>query len=147
MLLTIYAPKDYAGQIMSLCQKRKGELVGIEYHETYATLMYQIPFTMFIRGLSAELKSVSSGYASIDYELSDYVVTDFAKLEIKINDVAIDVLSELVYRDEALGIARVKAGKLKESLPRQQFRQVIQGVVNGAIIAREEVAPYRKDVR
>jgi GTP-binding protein LepA len=146
MLLTIYAPKDYAGQIMSLCQKRKGELVGIEYHETYATLMYQIPFTMFIRGLSAELKSVSSGYASIDYELSDYVVTDFAKLEIKINDVAIDVLSELVYRDEALGIARVKAGKLKESLPRQQFRQVIQGVVNGAIIAREEVAPYRKDV-
>lgn len=146
MKLTIYVPTQYVGATMSVCQKRKGNLLDLTYHQTYAVLVYELPYTMFVRGLSAELKSVSSGFASIDYELSDYKIADLVSLEIKINDVSIDVLSELVYKDEASFKAREKCEKLKEALPRQQFRQVIQGVVNGVIIAREEIPPFRKDV-
>lgn len=146
MLLTVYVPKEYVGGIMTVCQKRKGILVDMQYHESYATLSYEMPYTMFVRGLSAELKSISSGYASIDYELLDYKEADLAQLEVRINDNPIDVLSELVYKDEAIFLAREKAVKLKESLPRQQFRQIIQSVVNGNIVAREEIPPFRKDV-
>jgi GTP-binding protein LepA len=146
MLLTIYIPTQYVGGVMAVCQKRKGNMIDLAYHDTYATLTYEMPYSMFIRGLSAELKSVSSGYASMDYEMSGYHPADLVTLEVKINDNVIDVLSELVYRDDAMYIAREKAAKLKDALPRQQFRQIIQAVVNGNIAAREEITPYRKDV-
>lgn len=146
MLLTIYVPPTYVGAVMTLCQKRKGDLIDMAYHDTYASLTYELPYTMFIRGLSADLKTISSGYASMDYELTDYKPANLVNLEIKINDVPIDVLSELVYKDEAGYIARQKAEKLKEALPRQQFRQIIQAVVDFHIAAREEIPPYRKDV-
>ncbi len=146
MLLTVYIPNEYVGNVMTVCQKRKGSLVDMQYHDTYATLSYELPYSMFIRGLSAELKTVSSGYASIDYELTEYKQADLVNVDVKINDNTIDVLSELAYRDEGLYVARQKAEKLKESLPRQQFRQIIQAVVNGNIVAREEIPPYRKDV-
>lgn len=146
MFLTIYIPIGYVGGVIAVCQRHKGKMIDLKYHDSYATLSYDMPYSMFIRGLSAELKSVSSGYASLDYEMSGYHPADLVSLEVKINDNAIDVLSELVYREDAEYIARDKAGKLKEALPRQQFRQVIQAVVNGNIIAREEIPPFRKDV-
>ncbi len=146
MMLHIYTPKEYVGGIMTVCQKRKGMLIDMAYHDTYAVLSYEIPYTMFIRGLAAELKSISAGFASIDYELTDYKEADLVSLEIRINDNPIDVLSELVYRDEAAYIARIKATKLKEVLPRQQVRQIIQALVNNTIVAREEIPPFRKDV-
>ena len=105
-----------------------------------------MPYSMLIRGLSSDLKSATAGFASIDYELSDYKPADLVNIEIKINDVLIDVLSEYAYRDEAPYIAKAKAEKLKEKLPRQQFRQIIQAVIGGTIIARAEIPPYRKDV-
>lgn len=101
---------------------------------------------MFIRGLSGEIKSVTAGFGSIDYELTDYQKADLVQLDILINGNPIDVLSELVYKDEAIYVAREKAGKLKESLDRQQFRQIIQAAINNNIVAREEIPPYRKDV-
>lgn len=146
MKLTIYTPTQYVGGIMTTCQKQKGNLMDIQYHQEYAVMQYEMPFSTFIRGLSSELKSVSSGFASIDYELIGYRQADLARLEIRINDMPIDVLSEYVYKDEAIHRAREKAIKLKESLPRQQFRQIIQGVVDNNIISREEIPPYRKDV-
>lgn len=146
MLLTVYVPTEYVGGVMGVCQKKKGSLLDMKYHESYATLSYEMPYSMFMRGLSAEIKSISSGFASLDYEISDYKLADLIPLEVKINDNAIDVLSELVYRDEAMYIAREKAGKLKDSLPRQQFRQIIQAVLSNAIVAREEIPPFRKDV-
>jgi GTP-binding protein LepA len=146
MMLSVYVPKDYVGTVMNVCQKRKGELIDLQYHEAFAVLSYDMPYSMFIRGLSAELKSVSSGYASIDYELSDYKPANLVNLQILINGNAIDVLSELVYRDESMYVARDKAAKLKESLTRQQFRQIIQATVDNNIVAREEIPPYRKDV-
>ncbi len=144
--MDIYAPNEYIGPIMSICQKKKGIYLNLIYHKRYAVLTYEMPYSMFIRGLSSELKSVSSGYASIDYEPIGYRPADVVELQIRINDMPIDVLSELVYRDEAGYIARQKAEKLKESLTRQQFRQIIQAVVGSAIVAREEIPPFRKDV-
>lgn len=146
MLLTVYVPTDYVGGVMGVCQKKKGALLDMQYHESYATLSYEMPYSMFMRGLSAEIKSISSGYASLDYEITDYKLADLIQLEVKINDNSIDVLSELVYREDSMYIAREKASKLKESLPRQQFRQIIQSVLNNAIVAREEIPPFRKDV-
>jgi GTP-binding protein LepA len=146
MLLNVYAPADYVGNVMSVCQKKKGVLLDMQYHEAFAVLSYEMPYSMFIRGLAGEIKSVTSGYGSIDYELTDYQRADLVKLEMMINGNQIDVLSELIYKDEAQYVARIKAEKLKESLDRQQFRQIIQATVNNQIIAREEIPPFRKDV-
>jgi len=146
MLLNVYVPADYVGNVMSVCQKKKGILLDMQYHEAFVVLSYEMPYSMFIRGLAGEIKSVTAGYGSIDYELADYKQADLVKLEIMINSNPIDVLSELVYKDEAPYIAREKAEKLKESLDRQQFRQIIQATVNNQIVAREELSPYRKDV-
>ena len=146
MHLTIFTPQDYVGSIMTICQKKKGNLLTMDYQESYATLEYDMPYSMFIRGLSAELKTVSSGFASIDYELIDYREADLVNLEVRINDTPIDVLSEFVYKSEVTYMARRKAEKLKESLPRQQVKQVIQCIADGHILAREEVPAFRKDV-
>ncbi|MBI4097355.1 MAG: GTP-binding protein [Candidatus Levybacteria bacterium] len=146
MKLTIYIPNNFVGPTMSICQNRKGNLLDMQYHESYAVLIYELPYSMFIRGLSAELKSASSGFASIDYEMIGYNKADLVNIEIQINGNPIDVLSEYAYKDEANFKAREKAQKLKDTLDRQQFRQIIQGMVNGNIIAREEIPPYRKDV-
>jgi len=146
MKLTVYSPKDYVGPIMTICQSRKGNLLDLSYHESYAVLTYDMPFSMFIRGISSDLKSASEGFASLDYEMTTYKIADLAKIELRVNDIAIDVLSELAYKNEAISIAREKAEKLKNSLNREQFRQIIQGVVDGNIVTREEIAPFRKDV-
>jgi GTP-binding protein LepA len=146
MALTVYSPKDYVGPIMKICQARKGNLLDLSYHESYAVLSYDMPYSMFIRGISSDLKSASEGFASLDYEVTSYKIANLTKVEIKVNDVSIDVLSELAYKDEAISTARLKAERLKNSLPRQQFRQIIQGVVDGAIVTREEIPPFRKDV-
>jgi GTP-binding protein LepA len=146
MALVVYCPKDYVGPVMNICQTRKGNLLDLSYHESYAVLSYDMPYSMFIRGISSDLKSASEGFASLDYEVTSYKEADLSKVEIKVNDVSIDVLSELAYKDEAIGEARRKAEKLKSSLPRQQFRQIIQGTVDGNIVTREEIPPFRKDV-
>lgn len=146
LMLSVYAPTEYVGSVMSVCQRRKGELLDLAYHEGFAVLTYEMPYTMFIRGLASEIKSVTSGYGSMDYELTDYKKANVVSLEMRINDNPIDVLSELVYKDDLSHVAHEKATKLKESLPRQQFRQIIQAVTGGTILAREEIPPFRKDV-
>jgi len=146
MLLNVYAPSTYVGNVMTVCQKKKGSLLDMQYHEAYAVLSYEMPYSMFIRGLAGDVKSVTAGFGSIDYELTDYKKADLVQLDIMINTNPIDVLSELVYKDEAVYIAREKTKKLKDSLDRQQFRQIIQATINSNIIAREEIPPYRKDV-
>jgi len=146
MLLNVYTPSEHVGNVMAVCQKKKGSLLDMQYHEGFAVLSYEMPYSMFIRSLAGEIKSVTSGYGSIDYSLTDYKKADLVKLEILINGNPIDVLSELVYKDEASYLARIKASKLKDTLDRQQFRQIIQVTVNNNIVAREEIPPFRKDV-
>lgn len=146
MNLTVFVPVSFVGSVITVCQKRKGSLLDLSYYQKSAILKYEMPYSMLIRGLSSELKSATSGFASVDYELSDYKPADLVNIEIKINDALIDVLSEYAYREEAPYIAREKVQMLKEKLPRQQFRQIIQAVIGGTIIAREEIPPFRKDV-
>ncbi len=146
MNLTVYTPSSYVGGVMTLCQKRKGRINDVSYHENNAVLKYEMPYSMFIRGLASEIKSISSGFASLDYELTEYKKADLEKLDIVINDYEVDVLSELVYKEEADYISREKTNKLKEILPRQQFRQIIQAKINQRVLARTEIPPFRKDV-
>ncbi len=146
MSLTVFTPADYVGPIMTLCQKKKGNLLDMQYHQKNVILKYEMPYSMFIRGLSNEIKSVSSGFGSLDYEISDYKQADLVNLEIAVNLNNIDVLSDFVYKDEANFVAREKVDRLKEFLPRQQVRQIIQAKVGATILARSEIPPFRKDV-
>jgi GTP-binding protein LepA len=146
MLLAIFVPSTYVGAVMTVAQNKRGNLLDISYHKTNATIKYEMPYSMFIRGLSSELKSVSQGFASIDYESMNYRQANLEKMDILINDNIVDVLSELVYKEEAEYVAREKTDKLKEYLPKQQFKQVIQAAIGAKILARSEISPYRKDV-
>ena len=146
MVLTIFIPSLYVGAVMTVAQSKRGSLLDISYHKNNAILKYEMPYSMFIRGLSSELKSATKGFASLDYEIMGYKQADLIKMDILINDDPIDVLSELVYKDEADHVAREKVEKLKENLSKQQFKQVIQAAVGGKILARTEISPYRKDV-
>jgi GTP-binding protein LepA len=146
MILNIFVPATYVGSVMTVCQNKRGNLLNITYHKTNAIIRYEMPYSMFIRGLLPELKSVSQGFASLDYEIKGYRQASLVKIDILINDNIVDVLSELVYKDEIDYVARDKTAKLKELLPKQQFRQVIQAAISGKILAREEISPYRKDV-
>jgi len=146
MVLNIFVPGSFVGAVMTVCQNKRGNLLDISYHKTNAIMKYEMPYSMFIRGLSSELKSVSQGFASLDYEIKGYKQANLVKMDILINDDIVDVLSELVYKDEVDHVAREKTAKLKEFLPKLQFKQVIQAAVGGKILAREEISPYRKDV-
>lgn len=146
MHLTIHVPSEYIGGVMTVCQKKRGNMTHMEYQDTNVIIEYDMPYASFIKGLSPDLKSVSAGFASIDYELIDYRPADLVNLEVKINDQVVDVLSEFAYQDEAAYVAREKAEKLKEALPRQQFKQIIQCCVGSHILARDEIPPFRKDV-
>jgi GTP-binding protein LepA len=105
-----------------------------------------MPYSMFIRGLSPDLKSATQGFASLDYEITGYKQASLVKMDILINNSPIDVLSELVYEDEMDYKAREKTEKLKEHLPKQQFKQIIQAVIGARVLARTEISPFRKDV-
>ncbi|HYM64924.1 MAG TPA: translation elongation factor 4 [Candidatus Sulfotelmatobacter sp.] len=146
MILNIFVPSNFVGSVMTVCQNKKGSLLDISYHKTNAIMKYEMPYSMFIRGLSSELKSVTQGFASLDYEIIGYKQADLVKMDILINDNIIDVLSELVYKDEAEYVAREKIEKLKNNLPKQQFKQVIQAAMGARILARTEISPFRKDV-
>ena len=146
MHLSIFVPSIYVGGVMTVCQKKKGELSHMEYQEDNVIMEYDMPYAMFLRGLSNDLKTVTNGFASIDYELTDYREADLVEVGVQINGEPIDVLSELLYKDEAEVTARFKAQKLKDALPRQQFKQVIQCVIGARVIAREEISPFRKDM-
>jgi GTP-binding protein LepA len=146
MTLTVFVPAGFVGAVMTVAQDKKGTLLDITYHKNNAILQYEMPYSMFIRGLSPDLKSVTQGFASLDYEITGYKEANLVKMDVLINESPIDVLSELVYEDEMIHVAREKADKLKEHLPKQQFKQIIQAVVGAKVLARTEISPYRKDV-
>ncbi len=146
MELNVFVPSSFVGAVMNVAQANRGKTLSIEYIHDNAILKFDMPYSMFIRGLSSKLKSATSGYASIDYKIINYRIADLEKLEIFINDSPVDVLSEMVYSDEKMHVAQDKVKKLKEALDRQQFRQIIQAKVQSQILAREEISPYRKDV-
>lgn len=146
MHLSVFVPSQFLGGAMTVCQKKRGAMTHMEYQGDNVVLEYDMPYAMFLKGLSNDLKTVSSGFASVDYELTDYRLADLVEIGVQINEVPIDVLSELTYKEDAEHLARIKCEKLKDFLPKQQYRQIIQCFIGGRILAREEIAPFRKDV-
>ncbi len=143
----IFVPTDYVGAIMTLCQERRGNYLGMEYiDETRADIHYELPLNEIIYDFFDALKSRSRGYASFDYELKGYVKSSLVKLDILLNGDMVDALSFIVHESSAYARGRKIAEKLKESIPRQLFEIPIQAAIGGKIIARETVKAMRKDV-
>lgn len=144
---TIMLPKEYVGNVMELCQERRGIYENMSYlDETRVSLHYVMPLNEIIYDFFDALKSRSRGYASLDYTFKEYVKSDLVKLDIMLNGEVVDALSFIVHRDKAYTRGRKMAEKLKENIPRQMFEIPIQACIGGKIIARETVKAFRKDV-
>ena len=143
----IYAPSDYVGAIMDLCQERRGVFKDMSYITTdRVDIHYELPLNEIIYDFFDSLKSRTRGYASFDYELSEYQPSKLVKLDVLLNGEMIDALSFIIHADKAYGRARKIAEKLKDNIPRQMFEIPIQLAVGGKVIARETVKAMRKDV-
>ena len=143
----IITPTDYLGSIMNLCMKKRGIQLSMNYlDEKRVEVIYDMPLAEVLFDFYDKLKSVSRGYASFDYEVKGFKATDLAKLDILVNGTAVDALSMLVYRESAREKAVSVCKKLREEIPRQQFKIPIQGAIGTNIIARETISALRKDV-
>ncbi|MGM9619152.1 MAG: translation elongation factor 4 [Oscillospiraceae bacterium] len=145
--VSIIAPNDYVGNIMPMCQDRRGEFKDMQYLDTHLVeLHYQMPLNEIIYDFFDALKANTKGYASLDYELSGYRESDLVKVDILLNGDQVDALSFIAHRDKAYKRARRLCEKLKENIPRQLFEVPIQAAIGGRVIARETVKAMRKDV-
>lgn len=143
----IYAPSEYVGNIMELCQDRRGVFKDMTYIDSdRVDIHYELPLAEIIYDFFDTLKSRTRGYASFDYELSGYAESKLVKLDIMLNGEVVDALSFIIHSDKAYERARKMAEKLKEKIPRQLFEVPIQACIGGKIIARETVKAMRKDV-
>ncbi len=143
---TIMMPDKYLGAIMELCASRRGVQENISYVGNRAVLVYQLPLSEIVFDFYDRVKSLSSGYASFDYVLYDYRVSDLVKVSILVNDENVEPLSFLCHRSVAEKRGRQIVEKLKDLIPRHQFKIPLQAAIGGKIIARETIAAYRKDV-
>ena len=143
----ILTPKDYIGNVMELCQRRRGIYIDMKYlDENRVTLIYEMPLNEIIYDFFDNLKSKTKGYASLDYEFKEYRKSDLVKLDIYINGEAVDALSFIVHKDSAYDRGKKMVEKLKTVIPRKLFKIPIQAAVGGKIIARETISAMRKDV-
>lgn len=144
---TLITPSEYVGNIINLCLEKRGIQESLHYlDEKRVELIYEMPLAEVLFDFYDRLKSVSRGYASFDYELTDFKTTNLVRLDILVNGQIVDALSQLVFRDNAVARARSVCRKLKEEIPRQQFKIPIQGAIGSTIISRETIPALRKDV-
>ena len=147
MKAEIMIPKEFVGNVMEVCQNRRGTYVDMKYlDENRVTLEYDLPLNEIIYDFFDTIKSKTKGYASVDYEFKEYREAKLIKLDLHINNEAVDALSFIVHKDSAYDRGRKMAEKLKKVIPRQLFEIPIQAVVGGKIIARETISAMRKDV-
>lgn len=144
--LTIFNPLQYLGGIMDLCRDHRAKLISQEFYGQQAKLNYSMPLQELISGFFDQLKSVSSGFASLNWQFAGFVPSDIVKLEVLLNRQVIEPLSALTIRPQAQKLALKLAKKLKAALPRQQFEVPIQVALGGQVLARETLKAYRKDV-
>ena len=144
---SIITPQEFVGNIMPMCQDRRSIFKDMQYLDTHLVeLHYEMPINEIIYDFFDALKARTKGYASLDYEMSDYRKSDLVKVDMLLNGDQVDALSFIVHRDKAYGRARRICEKLKEAIPRQLFEIPIQAAIGGKIIARETVKALRKDV-
>ncbi len=147
ILATIHVPTEFLGNILQLCQERRGIHRELKYLGTNrAMLLYELPLNEVVIDFHDRLKSVSRGYASFDYDLLDLRPADLVKLDIRINGEIVDALSLIVHQDHAYTRGRQLVQKMRELIPRQMFEVAVQAAIGGKIIARETVKPLRKNV-
>ncbi|MGI6377554.1 MAG: translation elongation factor 4 [Bacilli bacterium] len=144
---TIMTPPDYIGPLMELCQNKRGVFVNMDYLDANRNaLIYDIPLAEVIFNFFDNLKSVSRGYASLDYELKGYFASNLVKMDILLNGEAIDALAIIVHRESAFNRGQKITSKLKKIIPRQQFEIPVQAAIGGKVIARTNIKSVRKDV-
>ncbi len=143
----IFTPPEYVGELMQLCQEKRGEQIDLQYlDESRCQLIYKMPLNEIIFDFFDQLKSRSRGYASLDYELFGYQESDLVKLDMLLNGEVCDALSLIVHKDKAYARGRAIAEKLKDVIPRQMFEIPVQATVGNKVIARETIKALRKDV-
>lgn len=143
---TILVPDNYLGAVLKLCTERRGEQVELTYVGSRAMVVYKIPLNEIVFDFYDRLKSITSGYASFDYELTDYQESDLVKVQILINEEPVDALAFLTHRSEAEARGRQICERLKDLIPRHLFKIPIQAAIGGRIVARETISALRKDV-
>jgi GTP-binding protein LepA len=145
--LTVHVPSEHVGSVVALCEERRGKQIGIHYAtKDYVVVTYEMPLAEVILDFHDRLKSVSRGYASMDYEITGYRADDLVKLDMLLNGEPVDALSVIVHRDSAYSRGRALAKKLKELVPQQQYEVPIQAAIGSKVISRETVRALRKDV-
>ena len=143
----IYVPNEYIGSIMELCQDKRGTYISTDYIDTTrVNIHYEIPLSEIVYDFFDRLKSYTKGYASFDYELIGYKVSDLVKMDVMLNGEVVDALSVIVHRDFAYKRGRVIVDNLKEIIPRQLFEVPVQAVIGSKVIARSDIKAMRKDV-
>jgi GTP-binding protein LepA len=143
---TIITPDDYLGAIIKICQDKRGKQNNITYSGNRAVLIYELPLNEVVFDFYDRLKSISSGYASFDYEITGYKEGNLVKMGILVNAELVDSLSMIIHKDFAHAQGRLVCEKLKKLIPRHNFQIPIQAAIGGKIIARETIKGFRKDV-
>jgi GTP-binding protein LepA len=145
--VTIHVPAEYVGAVLALCQERRGTQKGIQYAASDRVIItYDLPLAEVLFDFHDKLKSVSRGYASMDYELEGYQTADLVRVDMLVNGEPLDALSVIVHREQAAFRGRALASKLKEIIPRQQYEVAVQAAIGAKVIARTNVKALRKDV-
>jgi len=144
---SIMVPNEYVGSVMELAQRKRGEFVTMDYLDTYrVNVIYNMPLSEIIFDFFDDLKSNTKGYASFDYDVTGYRASELVKMDILLNGESVDALSFIVHRDFAFERGKAIVGKLKETIPRQQFEVPIQAAIGNKVIARSTVKAFRKNV-
>ena len=146
VVASIMTPPEYVGKVMQLCIEKRGIQTGMKHHGTNVTLDYELPLAEIVLDFFDRLKSLSRGFASLDYHLADFREGDLVRLDIMINKEKVDALSIIVHRDTAYARGRQLVDKLRELIPRQMFEIAIQATIGGNIVARSSVKALRKNV-